>query len=380
MSPRPPSPMQMAAWLKTCEDGMERGLSEHQAGRNRAARKAFLEAAEALFHAANGTPEGKLRESRIARANELLDLAEQLPDSDSAPSRLRGSAGEEGGDNSSATSITQESRPLAELLTELDELIGLESVKREVRTLAAHLEMEGKRQALGLPTPPVSRHLVFTGNPGTGKTTVARLIAGIYRSLGILERGHLVETDSSGLIAEYQGQTAPKTRKVVESALGGVLFIDEAYALASDGQRSFGPEAIATLVKMMEDHRKDIVVVVAGYSEPMETFLRLNPGLKERFGEDKRIYFPDYTPEELLAIFNRFCSKYHYSLTPAAQAVLENLLAARYAQRDETFANARMARNLFERAISRVALRLSTASTQPDAEQLSRFEAEDLAD
>ena len=203
-------------------------------------------------------------------------------------------------------------RPLEELLAELDELIGLDHVKEEIRRLTSLLRIQRIRAERDLPTVETSHHLVFTGNPGTGKTTVARLLSQIFRTLDVVTKGHLVETDRSELVAGYVGQTAVRTRAVLESALGGTLLIDEAYALARGGENDFGLEAIDTLVKFMEDHRDDLAVVAAGYPEEMRKLIEANPGLESRF--TRTIDFPDYTDDELVAIFDSMSSKKRYDL------------------------------------------------------------------
>ena len=206
-------------------------------------------------------------------------------------------------------------RPIAELLAELDELVGLKAVKDEVKLVANLIQIENLRKERGLPIADQSRHLVFTGNPGTGKTTVARMLAQIYRTLGVVEKGHLVESDRSGLVAGFVGQTAIQVKQVLESAIGGVLLIDEAYALARGDERDFGQEAIDTIVKLIEDHRDEVVVIAAGYPDEMHTFIESNPGLRSRF--PKTIFFPDYTDDELVAIFESLCKKAAYKLTDA---------------------------------------------------------------
>lgn len=266
-------------------------------------------------------------------------------------------------------------RPVEELLAELDALVGLESVKRDVRELVNFIKVQKMREEQGLKRLPLSRHLVFYGNPGTGKTTIARLLAKIYRSLGVLRRGHLVETDRAGLVAGYVGQTAPKVKGVVESALGGVLFIDEAYSLSAGGANDFGREAIETLLKMMEDHRDDLVVIVAGYTGRMAEFLDSNPGLRSRF--NRHLQFDDYTTPQLIEIFKLFCRKADFNLTGEAELKLSQLFDLLTATRDETFGNARTARNLFEAAIGRQANRL-VALAEINRDVLTALEAEDI--
>lgn len=259
---------------------------------------------------------------------------------------------------------------------ELDELIGLKSVKEEVRTLVNFVQLQQQRQAQGLKTPKMSYHLVFTGNPGTGKTTVARLVARIYKNLGIIKSGHLVETDRSGLVAEYVGQTAVKTNAIIDSALHGVLFIDEAYTLTPENTSSdYGSEAIATLLKRMEDDRDKLVVIVAGYQNEMKRFIDSNPGLQSRF--NRYIDFPDYTAVELYDIFQMYAKKSQYVLTPEAETFLKQQLKRAVANKSRNFANGRYARNLFEKAVQHQANRLS-GQTNLSAEQLSALLPDDL--
>ncbi len=245
-------------------------------------------------------------------------------------------------------------RELEDVLAELESLIGLQPVKVEVELVTNLLVVQRMREQRGLQTVPTSRHLVFTGNPGTGKTTVARLVAEIYRSLGLLDRGHLVETDRSSLVAGYVGQTAERTREVVESALDGVLLIDEAYALSRGEERDYGREAIDTLVKLMEDHRDRLVVIVTGYPREMTTFIETNPGLQSRF--PRTIHFPDFSDDELIAIAHHTANAAGYRFDGGAIDVLRGHLND--LARDRGFGNARWMRNLFEAAVAQHATRL----------------------
>ena len=256
-------------------------------------------------------------------------------------------------------------------------LIGLKPVKDEVEKLARFVEIQRLRENKGMRSVPVSYHCVFTGNPGTGKTTVARIVAGIYKDLGVLKKGHLVETDRSGLVAEYVGQTAVKTNKVIDSALDGVLFIDEAYSLAEGGKEDYGKEAIATLLKRMEDDRDRLVVILAGYTREIKSFIDMNPGLQSRF--NRYIEFPDYSAEELTQIFISYAKKSQYHLTASANDVLTQMMYETIRNKDKNFGNARTVRNLFERTIERQALRLSSVAPIT-SEMLETIELCDLED
>jgi Holliday junction resolvasome RuvABC ATP-dependent DNA helicase subunit len=265
----------------------------------------------------------------------------------------------------------EDTATLEEILAELDDLVGLDVVKGEVHHQAQVLRIAKLRDEAGIANPDITRHLVFVGNPGTGKTTVGRFLARIYRSLGLLDKGHLVETDRSGLVAGYEGQTALKVIEVVTTAIGGVLFIDEAYALVSG---DFGQEAIDTLNKAMEDHRDDLVVVVAGYAEPMADFLDANPGLRSRF--PKTIEFPDYTDDELVRIFESLCERSEYRC--AAGTVDRVRTAIALAPRGTGFGNGRFVRNCFDAAVVAQAWRLRDVA-DPTVDQLCELLPGDVA-
>jgi len=268
----------------------------------------------------------------------------------------------------------EKSHSLYELLTELNSLVGLDNVKKDVQEMVNFLKIQQLRVSKGMNSAPTSKHLVFYGNPGTGKTTIARQLSKIYRALGVISKGHLVEIDRAGLVAGYVGQTALKVHEVVSRALGGILFIDEAYTLNGEGQ-DFGSEAIDTLLKLMEDNRDDLIVIVAGYTEKMSKFLETNPGLKSRF--NKFLSFEDYYPEQLQKIFTLLCENDSFKLTIEAEQKLLEIFKFLYEAKDETFGNARLARNLFEHTINNQANRIITLADITD-EQLSTIEVVDI--
>ena len=266
------------------------------------------------------------------------------------PDKTPGRAPEKKSGGPEQPSEAPESLPkedMKDLLAELDGYIGLQTVKEEVHNLINMASVYQLRRQHDLPTTDMSLHLVFTGNPGTGKTMMARMMARIYRSLDILSRGQLVEVDRSGLVAGYVGQTAIKTQKVIEKAMGGVLFIDEAYALNGRSENDFGQEAIDTILKAMEDHRDDLVVIVAGYTDLMDRFIHSNPGLESRF--NRFLLFDDYTTDEMVEIFRMQCKTGCYQLTEEAQPLIRDYIAEESA--DDSFGNARGVRNLFEHVL-----------------------------
>ena len=262
------------------------------------------------------------------------------------------------------------------MLAELDSLCGLEKVKEDVKSLINLVKVRKLRQEAGLPVPPMSLHLVFLGNPGTGKTTVARLLAKIYYAIGVLSKGQLVEVDRSGLVAGFVGQTALKTQEVIEKAKGGVLFIDEAYALSNqESPNDFGREAIEVLLKGMEDHREDLIVIVAGYPDLMRDFIHSNPGLESRF--NKYFVFEDYNGGQLADIFRSMCKKNGYAMDEATDKAAAEAFELMYLQRDENFGNARDVRNIFETAVARQANRVA-ALAAPTREDLMGLTLSDL--
>ncbi len=255
-------------------------------------------------------------------------------------------------------SEVSEKESLDKVLNELETLIGLEEVKQEVKSLINYIKIQREREKVGLKSSQVSYHCVFTGSPGTGKTTIARIVAKIYMHLGILKKGHLVETDRSGLVAEYLGQTAVKVNKTVDSAVDGVLFIDEAYSLVGENKDDFGKEAVATLIKRMEDDRNKLIVILAGYTEEMKNFIDTNPGLESRF--NRYIEFKDFSPDELESIFKLQCSNLDYLLSEDAETKLREVITTAFTSRDKSFGNGRFVRNIFEKTLERQANRIAS--------------------
>jgi SpoVK/Ycf46/Vps4 family AAA+-type ATPase len=257
-------------------------------------------------------------------------------------------------------------KTLDDYLDELNRLVGLEKVKKDVNSLINLVQIRKLRQDRGIKQPPMSLHLVFSGNPGTGKTTVARLLSEIYHEIGLLSKGHLVETDRSGLVGGYVGQTALKTQEVLQSAMGGILFIDEAYALAQTSENDYGKEAIDTILKAMEDNRDDLIVIVAGYPELMDRFLHSNPGLESRF--NKFIYFEDYSASELYEIFWLMCDEANLTIDKAGDEYIKQYFELMYENKSSNFANGRAVRNFFEEVITAQANRLASQSEITDEE------------
>jgi AAA+ superfamily predicted ATPase len=272
----------------------------------------------------------------------------------------------------------EKEQKLETLLEKLNALTGLGSVKHQVNSLVNLIKVQKMREKQGMKTSNVSKHMVFMGNPGTGKTTVARMLAEIYKYLGVLRKGQLIEVDRSGLVRGYVGQTATRVQEVVEEALGGILFIDEAYTLTvNKGEGDFGQEAVDTLLKAMEDHRFDLIVIVAGYTDLMDAFLESNPGLRSRFSNF--VHFEDYTAEELMEILKRNLNDQDYRLSPDAEIRAMEMLRERVAHKPDNFANARDVRNFMEHAISNQATRIvALTQAEPGKELLSTIEPEDL--
>jgi SpoVK/Ycf46/Vps4 family AAA+-type ATPase len=264
---------------------------------------------------------------------------------------------------------------LESAIKELNDMVGLEEVKQEVNSLVNFVKIQKEREKHGLKQNDISYHCVFTGSPGTGKTTVARVLANIFRSLDVIDTGQLVETDRAGMIAEYVGQTAVKVDKLVDESMGGVLFIDEAYSLSTGSSEDFGKEAIATLLKRMEDNRDNLIVIVAGYSDKMKDFIDMNPGLKSRF--NRYIHFEDFAPEDMMSIYKKMCQGSDYAISSEAEQYLLSEFESAYNSRDESFGNGRFVRNIFEKSIENLSNRIAK-SDKITKELLTTIEKEDI--
>lgn len=316
--------------------------------------------------------DGKVTETEEAMLKGIIDLGERMKQerADLKPIPAEHVPANPVPSNSPSTAAA-----LDQALGELNELIGLAPVKEEITSLVNFLKVQQARVKAGLKPTPQSYHMVFTGNPGTGKTTVARLVSKIFKELEVLKKGHLIEVDRAGLVAPYVGQTAPKVNQAVDNALDGTLFIDEAYTLVRGGESDFGQEAVATLLKRMEDNRDRLLVMVAGYTGEMEEFLEANPGLRSRF--TRKVQFPDYGPDEMVAMFKSSCKKLEYRMSEEAEKRLLALLTEDFAKRDKSFGNGRHVRNVFERTMERQANRLASV-TDLSRDVLVTIEAADI--
>jgi len=267
---------------------------------------------------------------------------------------------------------------LKEAIEELNSLIGLTNVKEVINEIRAYIEIQKKRQKEGLTTTPMVLHMIFKGNPGTGKTTVARILGKIFKELGVLEKGHLIEVERADLVGEYIGHTAQKVRENIKKAMGGILFVDEAYSLARGGEKDFGKEAIDTIVKAMEDYKDKFIIILAGYTNEMEEFLRTNPGLRSRF--PIHIEFSDYTIDELLKIAELMVEKRQYTLSLEAKRKIMKILLKNIANNNIKTGNARLVRNIIERAIRKHAVRILSKKTTITKKDLMIIEAEDIVE
>ncbi len=356
-------------------NSLEAQIKKALAAGNNAQAAAFCREAARAVEAIAVRTTGPISDAWKKRASDYAAAAERYENAGLVPASP-GGASQKPKPGAASASPEAPRKSLAELMQELNDLVGLVPVKAEISKLADFLRIQAARSREGLKSSGLSLHCVFTGNPGTGKTTVARLVAGIYRELGVLKKGHLVETDRAGLVGQYVGHTAPKVDAKVDEALDGVLFIDEAYTLSSGGGNDFGQEAINQLLKRMEDDRDRLAVVVAGYTGEMKDFLASNPGLNSRF--NRFIEFPDYSSEELTAIFDGLMRKRQYVCSPETRDEIARRMAAARAGADEKFGNARFVRNAFERTIERQAVRLASAGLI-DRASLQEIRLEDLA-
>ena len=386
--------------IKLAKATADRGDQELQVG-SPAAKQSFADAAKKYRDIAEACPERKgefLLLAEECESKAASPVAPPAPQKPSAPTpRTPASPSKPGPQNNNqqgrqaqqpaTTARVEEAEDLTveEAIAKLNALTGLTTVKAQVQAYVSRMRVFAARVKNGLALPSdFSNHLVFKGNPGTGKTTVARFMGQIYKALGMLEKGHLVETSRSDLVAGYVGQTAPKTRAVVESALDGVLFIDEAYTLGGSekGGNDFGQEAIDELLKCMEDYRQRLIVVIAGYNEPIDGFIDTNPGLQSRF--NTVLEFEDYKPDELLSIFKGLCKKNQYNLDPVGEEMLLAHFTKLYDNRDANFGNGRTVRNTFQRIVQEQANRIDKMMSnlsmgEPTAEMLTKIAAEDIA-
>ena len=360
---------QSNTWADQVRQLLDHANAVLQQGNRSAAADDMVRAAELLFLQAKKESDLEEKKRLVKRGTEILETSVRLADEVSANAF---SAAES---LMSLSSDPVRENVLAGALKELDAFIGLQSVKAEVAGFLAFLKIQKERKALGLKTNSNTLHYVFTGNPGTGKTTVARILAKILYGYGMLNSDKMIETDRQGLVGEYIGHTASKTDSVVQNALDGILFIDEAYALQNDSERDFGREAIDTLLKRMEDYRNRLVVIVAGYPALMDKFIKSNPGLSSRF--TRYLCFEDYNTDELTQIFLKNCEAGEYRLTTPALERIRTVFDAAVAQKDEHFGNGRYVRNLFEQTTNNQHLRLSKLE-RTSREQLSTIEEEDI--